>query len=397
MKMKKISRYFNGVAILTLNTILIWACLEIVSMAYMRLRSHVTLFDKKQEPPDAREKSSYYAGTNWGHEFWIEYAASRPEQYHAFTVWRRGPYRGKYINIDERGIRFTPGSDCSANSFKVFVFGGSQIWGTGVPDWGTVPAYLETGLQNYKPGPVCVVNFGESGYVSTQNVIQLILQLQSGNIPDIAIFIEGPTDIYSAYQSGRSGLHENFEGIAARVERRDEPKSSLSIRLLESSFLFRVVSEQVAKLQGPQKPSRPRTYVTMNVDANVLADGIIRTYLNNQQVVAALAQQYRFEHHFFWSPHILLGNKRLTGEEDSLKRALDPDLKKLYGLLYGAVQKHDLPGYSLTDVFDDCESLIWIDDAHSTAAGNEKIAQRILRQITAAKNDERVSPVPPRS
>lgn len=39
------------------------------------------------------------------------------------------------------------------------------MWGTGSPDWGTIPAFLQSGLQALKGGPVCVVNFGESGWV----------------------------------------------------------------------------------------------------------------------------------------------------------------------------------------------------------------------------------------
>ena len=85
-------------------------------------------------------------------------------------------------------------------------------------------------------GPVCVVNFGESGFVSTQGVIQLILELQSGNIPDLVIFYDGVNDVYAAYQSGRP-THQNFDKIAAKFEKGKSPPPSF-VAWIESTNSF---------------------------------------------------------------------------------------------------------------------------------------------------------------
>ena len=82
----------------------------------------------------------------------------------------------------------TPGADCSAKSFKVFTFGASEMWGTGSPNWGTIPAHLQKGLEKLRQGPVCVTNFAESAYVSMQGVMMLLMQLRSGNVPDVVLF-----------------------------------------------------------------------------------------------------------------------------------------------------------------------------------------------------------------
>ena len=97
------------------------------------------------------------------------------------------------------------------------------MWGTGSPNWGTIPANLQKGLEKLRQGPVCVMNFAESAYVSTQDVIMLLMQLRSGNVPDLVLFYNIGGDIYSAYQSGRAGVPENLDQIAARFEGRREP------------------------------------------------------------------------------------------------------------------------------------------------------------------------------
>ena len=94
------------------------------------------------------------------------------------------------------------------------------MWGTGSPDWGTIPANLQKGLEKLRQGPVCVMNFAESAYVSTQDIIMLLLQLQSGNVPDLVVFYNIAGDISAAYQSGRAGVHANLDEIAARFEGR---------------------------------------------------------------------------------------------------------------------------------------------------------------------------------
>ena len=128
----------------------------------------------------------------------------------------------------------------------------------------------------------------------------------------------------------------------------------------------------------------------MNIDRTSLAEAIAGTYLSNYQAVAALAQRYGFEYYFFWPPHISSGKKSLTSEEEGLKHALDPALQRLYDAVYQTMETRINPQYtnlfSLTDTFDDCTSLIWIDDSHTTPVGNEMIAQRMLRVIEARQS-----------
>jgi len=230
-----------------------------------------------------------------------------------------------------------------------------------------------------------VTNFGESGYVSTQSVIELLLELQSGNVPNVVVFFDGTNDIYTAYQSGKAGIHENFAQIAGRVERRQEPGETSRIPLLGASSLYRLVYDRVRSLsRGSEKAAPLVTYETMKIDQKVLTDAIVETYLSNYELVSALARKYSFDYYFFWPPCISRGNKVLTSEEETLKRGLDAALERLYHSVYDTMgpripQHTNL--YSMTDVFDDYEPLLWLDDVHVTPEGNQLVAERMLQVI----------------
>src|SRR5262245_32541676 len=170
-----------------------------------------------------REKDSYYSSQAWAPPYWHEFRLSRLQRYYPYVGWRRAPFKGKTIEIDANGRRVTPGADCSAKSFRLFTFGESTMWGTGSPDWGTIPAYLQKRLEKLKQGHVCVTNFAETAYATTQDVILLQMQLRSGNVPDAVLFYNLTGDIGAAYESGRAGVHANLDDVAARFEEGREP------------------------------------------------------------------------------------------------------------------------------------------------------------------------------
>src|SRR5262245_27199169 len=196
------------------------------------------------------------------------------------------------INIDEDGLRRTPGAVCRSDSYKIFAFGGSTMWGTGSPDWGTIPAYLQTAFENLNKRPICVVNFGESAFVSTQSVITLLARLQSGDVPNVAVFYDATNDIFTAYQSGRATVHENFESLSRKFETdRVEPPNPFT-QLFKSSGLHRVSTSLANTLTGGAPSPKLVTYETLGVDRRMLTAAILRTYLGNYTIVDALSQKY---------------------------------------------------------------------------------------------------------
>ena len=376
---------YKAVAIVTLNILILFACLELAATFVVKSwKEPVTTTDGGESSP--RAHVSYYASQAWAKQYWKEFSLSRPQLYRDYVIWRRAPFKGNFINIDRDGIRLTPGAVCSANSYKVFAFGGSTMWGTGSPDWGTIPAYLEAKFTALRHGPVCVMNFGESAFVSTQGVIQLILELQSGNVPDLIIFYDGANDVYAAYQSGRS-THQNFDQIAAKFEKGDNPRSFVA--WIESANSVHLFKRLVAKLrQKPRNSTDLVTYKTMGIDAATLSDSVVERYISNYEIVDALAQKYGFKFLFFWQPVITIGHKSLTGEEQEMRGRMEPALIELYQSVYRRVQqvaKKYENLYYIAEMFDSLNSGIWIDAAHVTPVGNRLIAEKIFG-VTTGRN-----------
>ncbi len=324
--------------------------------------NHVT------DTTDPRARLSYYRGQAWSATYWREHAqAFTRKRYNPFVVWRTAPFQGETINIDANGIRKTPGSVDSASSYRVFVFGGSTILGFGSPDWGTIPAYL---LEDLKPNfpAVSVTNFGELGWVSTQSVILLIRQLQSGKVPNLVIFYDGANEALSAIDDGHAGDHAGRQRIAMQLEH------PMAGALLDSSL----AKFLLPRIEGIERRSRRM------VPDDRLAKDVVDTYLSNYRTVEALASQYGFKFRFFLQPIILTSRKPLTAEERRMIPEMEytaPGVPDLITKVYKMVGA-DAPRLKnlrlLNGVFDAREPQLWVDWCHVTPEGNKIVADAIV-------------------
>ena len=400
---------YRAVAILMLNALVVFACFELAGYFKIKIPNVISKPTEQLVGEGApREKVSYYSSQDWAERYWYEFRLTRTQRYYPYVGWRRAPFKGKTIEIDQNGIRVTPGADCSAKSFKVFTFGESTMWGTGSPNWGTIPANLQKGLEKLRPGPVCVMNFAESAYVSTQDVIMLLVQLRSGNVPDLVLFYSIGGDIGAAYESGRAGVTANLDQIAARFERRREPPTLVD--WLRSTYTYSLIDQLMGKLtiaNSQQKElghaglleraaptPKPAPYESKGIDVAKLSDLIVQDYLGNYKIVSALAQKYGFKYFFFAPPIVSLGNKPLTPEEQEMKYRLENDvaLDKLLTAVYQTIERESSKYqnlYSMVHIFDHYDGLIWIDEGHVTPIGNQVIAKRMLDIIQARSSDEK--------
>ena len=395
---RKMVVFYKACAILILNALVLFAGLELAARIGSKIESLMS--NPTQQlvgEGNPREKVSYYSSQNWAERYWYEFRLSRKQQYYPYVGWRRAPFKGETINIDRNGIRLTPGANCGAHSFKVFAFGESSMWGTGSPDWGTIPADLQKGFEKMRQGPVCVMNFAESAYTVLQDVIMLMLQLQSGNVPDLVLFYNTEGDSYAAYQAGRAGVIQNLDQIAARFEGGGRP-TTFSDRLRSMSS-YSLIEKLLGKLtiaepRQQKAPDKLITYETMGVDAAQLSNSIAHEYFEHYKMVNALAEQYGFKYFFLLPPHLLLANRKpLTAEEQQMKREAesDPAFEKLFRAVYHNIQSESAkyPNlYSMEHVFDNSDSTMWIDAGHVTPAGNQLIAQRILDIVQARSSDK---------
>lgn len=372
---KRIVELYRGVAILLLNTLVLLAVLELA--AIIIARSH------QAAESAGIERLPYYAAQDWTETYWREAKLAENYRYKRYVGWRHLPFAGETVNINQEGIRETPGADCRDGAFKVFTLGGSTMFGWGSPDWGTIAAYLQSGLDGRIARPVCVVNLAEDGFVSTQSLIALVLQLQSGNTPDAVIFYDGINEVQAAYESGQPGAHVTRSQIAARFEQREHPL----VRWLQGSRQYALMRKQLSKLMrnGAEDSPNQLSYRVMGIDADDMGKSVAEVYLENYRIVDALGQQYGFEYFFFLQPHLAVSKKPLTAEEQTFKSGIDPALADLAHEVYADVSSlaSDYENlWSLADIFDGEHAQIWIDEVgHLTPEGNRLVAQEILAVV----------------
>ena len=384
---------------LLLNTLILFACGELAARGVFQMAG---VLSQPTEPlrgeGNPREKASYYSSQDWGERYWQEFRLSNTQRYTPFVGWRRAPFQGDTIAIDQHGVRVTPGADCRATSWKVFTFGASEMWGTGAPNWGTIPAYLQQGLEKRRQGPVCVMNFAESAYVSMQDVLMLLLQLRSGNVPDVVLFYDIGGDIAAAYQSWQAGVSANLAQLAAKFEGRQQPWSV--VEQLRKTYAYALIDKLVGALwnvtppQAAPTPLARGTDESLGLDVAALSDAIVQEYLGTYQMVRALARQYGFMYVFVMPPRLLLGNKPLTPEEQAMQQEAvsEAAFATLSSTVYHTLARtraHYPHLYSMLHIFDHAEGLIWIDEVHVTPIGNQLIAASLLDIIQARASEEK--------
>jgi len=147
------------------------------------------------------------ANNSWIDEYLREQESSNRLQWKPYVYFRRLPFEGLFINVDQRGRRRTvqPRS-CDRDPDEIFLFGGSTMFGSYQRDDATIPSLVTKELSETAPCQFKAVNFGETGYVFTQEVIELMLQLRSGARLRLVVFYDGINDVAAAAQAGMAGI-----------------------------------------------------------------------------------------------------------------------------------------------------------------------------------------------
>lgn len=359
-------------AVLILNTTLLCLGLEAVALVIndaVDIEGHegTYLYDV-----DKQAAQPYYKNQTWGKTLWDEFQLVI--DYYPYVMWRRAPFAGETINVTAERTRLTPGAECHDEAFTVFMFGGSGMWGTGAPDWATIPAYVQAALADQHDDPVCVVNFGESGYVTTQDVIMFLLQLQRGNVPDVAFFYNGPNDLIAAAADTQPATHQNYRDIMQRIESPDLVSLSQSELMILMAHVF-----------APEIP--PTDDLDLGATGLTLAEEVVATTMANIDLARALGDNYGVQVHFFWQPMVAAGNKPLTPEEQQMRDEIftfeiaeQEFITAVYAAAEATAAEHEY-FTSLTHVFDGISQLVYIDMIHITPEGNQMIADAMLNVL----------------
>jgi hypothetical protein len=221
-------------------------------------------------------------GETWGRgSAWLEYEP--------FTGFKEQPFRGKYLNIDPAGFRFSkdqapwpPRSD----AINVFVFGGSTTYGYGLPDDQTIPSYLgECAAASDSPARLAVYNFAREGYFSTQERILFEQLLTAQFVPKLAVFIDGINEF--THPDGQPAFADTLSRFMAG-QIHSNPLSNLP--------MIKAANRLRARWRKPP----PRT--PDDVADRAVLEGVIDRWQANKKIIKAVGAAFGVRTVFVWQP-----------------------------------------------------------------------------------------------
>lgn len=331
---------------------------------------------------DSRVGSPVYAAFAERVEFWTEQEKSFDARFEPYYHWRRSGFAGRYTNVSPEGVRLTvKAGRKEPGARKVFMFGGSTMWGTGSPDQKTIPSLLQSMLG----GRYDVYNFGETGYVSAQELNYLLYQLSGGNTPDAVIFYDGVNDGYAGAYS--PAIPRDPINLREDEKQRRLKKGTLNParELFEASNYKRLVdyvgkSSSAARAAHDEWDKKVETGIQRNSEA------VVGAYETHIKQVRALGREYGFRAFFFWQPNLFSLTRHANAYEKAIIEDASPTLVESQRSVYEAAKKRlsnrESDGiYFLGNIFDRSDDPIYIDWIHVGPNGNELIAREIFERI----------------
>lgn len=344
--------------------------LSVALLALVELASRGVLAVCAPAPLDGRAQAAAHGGAPWAAAVFAELHEADSMRWEPYVGWRRRAFAGEHLNLDAGGLRRTL-PPAAIGAPRVFFFGGSTIWGTGARDRGTIPSLVAraTGWD--------ARNYGEAGYVSTQERFLLELELQRGERPDVAIFYDGANDVFAAFQTRRGGLPQNEQFREREFNLTKSPgrllRETVAAAVRQSGTLAavrRLVGE------GPSPLPLPAA------ERDRLALEVARAYTRNVADLVALGRARGIRVVCFLQP-VIFTKRALAPDEEGLA-AGHAWVRDLYLASYRRIREERPPSWhDLSDAFGDDPTPRFFDFCHLAESGNEVIAARMLAALGA--------------
>jgi hypothetical protein len=297
--LQRVSKVYRSAALLFCNTLV----LLVVLNAMLSVLFHVkdALFPETNPAASAyhaRLKSVYptlslpeireLMADTWG----------RRVTYDSFAQFREAPYAGKYVNVHEAGFRvgldqgpWPPAKD----EIRIFMFGGSTLFGYGLRDEETISSQLQQYLGDRLKRKVSVYNFAQGSYFSTQERAFFEQLLLAGHAPDIAIFVDGLNEFchYTGEPAWTQAMRDFVNRQSDEWSQRWIYRTSLARLALGIRACLGPSSEDAGQVAD--------SAAGQHVDPGLL-EAVGQRYLSNKRLIEAAASAYGVRCAFVWQP-----------------------------------------------------------------------------------------------
>ncbi|HKD68187.1 MAG TPA: hypothetical protein VKB84_15180 [Candidatus Binataceae bacterium] len=348
-----------------------------------------------------------YPEIPWLREYYIIYNDGVRTQWRPYVHYMMQELKSSFINIDNKGIRATwnprSGASSAVRPIRVFMFGGSTMFGDNARDDYTIPSFLSKYLAAQGMAmSVQVTNYGQEGYANTQEALLFEDEVRTGKVPDIVIFYDGANDVATAFENDAAGGIYDEDTFSQLDLLRPEHRFRLAgysayslIRFTDAGIMASLLAEKLAPNWGwferRGKCARSQSSSSTLDDERLTAD-VVRTYLFNVNAVEALAQRSGIRTLFFWQP-VLFEKDRLSAFERSVEA---DEKRKCSGYApffiesYRKLRELDSQRriVDLSRIFAGSAKSFYTDVAHLIEPGNEVVAKAMLPYVTHLLQDK---------
>ena len=273
-------------------------------------------------------------------------------------------YKGRYFNVRNH-MRVTTGNQTNSKK-NVYVFGGSTVYSSEVPDDYTIPSQLQKMINN-KQLSATVFNMGVSSIHSAQQLERLERDviLHPG---DMVIFYDGVNDvtqrIYYGNPDGWIANEEKQAPMWVRLIRR-HAKHSAFLRWLDYEFI---------------------TKKKFDLNQNfILRAG--NDYKNVIESACRFSSEKGASFFHFLQPTLM--TKRTLNEYENnlinMKGEIVPyGIVNVFKSSYPVFRKQlsDIPcNHDLSNIFDYLQNSPYLDEFHVSEVGNKLVAEAIFKEI----------------
>lgn len=288
-----------------------------------------------------------------------EMAAANAFEFDPWLQFRNIDVASKYVNTNGFIRKSIPSFVAKGtDTFRIWFFGGSTMWGFNVADDETIPSKF---AQRYRTADrykksLEVVNYGARAYISFQEMKLLQDRLLYQQTPHLVVFLDGLNEVVSF----PTPLHR-------------EP--------LYTGFMREYFKGNFPLARGKNINDSITKFYTRDhhLPATEVANILLSNYMLTTDAVTQTAKAYGFTPLFVWQP------VPYYNYPNQLKDPIcDKDSFPVYKLLSPAIEakfKKMNNSLYLANILDGTVRLPFIDRVHYSPEMNEVIADRILQKI----------------
>jgi hypothetical protein len=322
---------------------------------------------------------------------------------HPTLEFMETPFRSKFYNVGFENMRYSfavneTNAKSSMNG-STWVFGGSTVFGSGIADDDTIPAYLNKLTEKNE----VFINFGVQANFLNNEIEKLLLLLKKGWRPKRVIFIDGLNDMVALTKSrfhptetpGRNPFGFNYmlgnfdrllDVIKVSTQRQFPP---------DSKMLYPVNSyENVYEIASPYNKypvaffdffyNQPyRNLKTVAENPKHYIDKIDSFYRLNLEFLKHLASSFGFEFYVFYQPlgPLNLDNPFIDNDEAYQNAPFLKSYQSIVPPFRENLKRKPIFGfYDIFDADSECTKC-YVDLTHYNPKLSAIIAQRILDQL----------------